>query len=955
MTTFVGQVKNIKGRSLLPTGDYDMRICCKGKKSQRILFDANVKGKIIKHESGNILVDIPSATGDQIIKKSRETVISVLNDRVNTIATITNITEYDRPGKSDRTNVDQDEKSSCRENSDDLAIALGLKSFQISTKDHEIIPETIDVDIFLRHDKISDHWAGIDCDRFKGIASVLSDIIRTGKVSEELQNETFLVFLKEVLSENDATYETLQGITNPDFAKWLCRIAFSEYNAIHRGHFTFKVNVINQFPVVAENGRISFVSRIFQEKVFKKLSQARGDVETKKILDAIKRFRDRWDNASEEDAGSLADDFKSLSLPVFDSSFGLTDIDETKGDDVFRYVVVEPGIGSDTILRAVAKGDVTIKNVSMFLGQEEVLNWNGEWRLRSREEFSFPSPLCPWDVDSYDSVVNSVTNEAHCSIHIELVSNSLKKKKVYEFSGRDTDVFSLSIGPETKNGTIGYADIFVDMGSTYSKILRVRTDKDGMPLFQSIDQNSKQHSETISFLNQYGLTDLVASSMSISNAETLCKTDIVKFKSKMASRPDLYSNFLSEAIKRIARICVKDNIIINSVHWSFPKTADCAADFFDNVQQQVRQNIAGYTRASIQDAFCLRPEHEALRYMFDVPISRIAQHAKNAKSRLLDAIEGIWIDRNKRHEEIDAEAAKYVEDNRRRGFLAAITAHNLRMRSRANREAADKKSKISEAAKDKISAAENDYNNQEWIGTGILLLHLLKDDLSKKPAYGYVDAGGYSLDSVVRNAAGVDINGLTQSFEAGGERLRQAVAERIVHIKKPTSEQNAMILKSLKEGVYDKEEEFSKILEDIYGEYVKLFKQTFRCESRRGQRPIGNQELGYMVFSGGVANNSAFQALFDPELTTETLQMETDDSSMPLQLRTDKIKSPKISSAFLCGLISQIIAKMTDERLAVFKRIVTHHDTGKPCEIYDIVGGMFFHAISKNKNGQDKR
>lgn len=950
MKVFAGQVKSFKKKSSL-NGNYDMIICCKDRKSGRTLSNANVKGKIINQDHENVVFEIPSTACNQIRKKSHDLLISVVDDRANNIATITNVCKLESHNilSEKKQNSDSPKTDFSLSNYDEknynLAVALGLKPALASVEGHTTNTTSIKLDVFLRHDKTSDHWAGIDCDRFKNIASVLSNIIRTHKIPEELQNAAFLSFINEVLSENDATYETLQGLTNPNFAKWLCRIAFSEYDAIHRGHFTFNVNIINQFPVVAENGRIGFVSRIFQEEFSKKLSYPQSDADRKIILDAVKRFHDRWNNAWEKDAGLLTKDFKSLSLPIYDSVFGLTDIDETKGDDLFRYVVLEPRIGSDTIIRAVAKDNLTIRKVSIHLGQKEVLKWNGEWHLRSREEFSFSNPLCCWDVDSFVSALKG----ANCSIHIEVMSNLHKKEKVYEIPGKKQEVFSLSLRPETKSVAFGYTDVFVDMGSTYSKLLRIRTNKDGILMFQSIDQNCKQHSETISFLNQYGLTDLVASSMSIPNAETLCKADIVKFKSKMASSPELYSNFLSEAIKRIARICIKENIIINSIHWSFPRTANCATDFFDNVQQQVRQNIAGYARASTHDAFRLYPEHEALRYMFDAPISRIAQHAKNSKCRLLDTIERIRIDRNKRLEEIDAEAAKYVEDNTKRGFWAAITLHNRRMKNRANRDAAAEKAEISDAAKKEIKTAEDDYNNQEWIGTGILLLHLLQDNLSDKLAYGYVDAGGYSLDSVVRGVSG-DIHVLTQSFEAGGEQLWRAVAEKMLHIKHPTSEQRAIIIKSLKEGTYDNAKEFSEILEDIYGEYVKLFKQTFLCGVKSSDKQKSNvkQELGYMVFSGGVANNSAFQSLFDPELTNETLQIKNNDSSIPIQLRTDKVKSPKISSAFLCRLISQINVEVIDEKLEIFRRIVTHHDTGKPCEIYDIVGGMFFDAISRN-------
>lgn len=832
----------------------------------------------------------------------------------------------------------------------DFAIALGIKPKEIIDAN---VPtgDALELNVFLRHDKSSDHWAGLDCARFKDIAHGLSNIIRRHKLPKELQNQIFLEFLNEILSENDATYETLQGINNPDFSRWLCKLAFCEYNAIQRDHFTFKLTIINQFPVIAENGKICFVGRIFQKWFCKKLRQAHIEPQ---ILDAIEQFHNRWYGAWEEDTASLTENFRSLSLPIYDTIFGLTDIDETKGDDLFRYIVLEPGLGADTTLRTIAKENLTINHVSVYLGRKEVLNWNCERHLRAREETLLSNPQDPWDISAYENIIHG----GACRILISGVSNSGKWEKEYDLRGKDQEVFSLSIGSENKSRAFVYADIFVDMGSTYSKMLTIRLNKDDRLSFQSINQNCKQHCETISFLNRYGLTDLVASLMSIQKDAILEKAVIVDFKKRMACDPDSYSKFLSEAIKRIARIYIKEDVIINSVCWSFPKTPHCANEFFSNVEREVRQNIIGYTHASNQEAFQLYPEHEALRYMFDAPIKSIAKQARESKVKLLKAIDTIRANRNKQHENVDKKTEIEIKEKTKEGFWAALRFVNARMRKKLKKKADDEKASITEKAREEMDALNESFNKQEWIATGILLLHLLQDNsISSAFSYGYVDAGGYSLDSVVRAASGRDILGLTRSFEAGGERLLAAVAEKIVHLKNPTNEEKAKILKSLKDGAYDDDKEFSSLLEDIYGEYINLFRKTFLCGRKvsddvgrskgEQEQSSGKQELGYMVFSGGVANNSAFQDLFNPELTNETLQIKNDDPFVPLQLKTTRIQSPKISSESLYRLVSQINLDVTDETLEVFRRIVTHHDTGKPCEIYDVVGGMLFHGMAK--------
>jgi hypothetical protein len=408
----------------------------------------------------------------------------------------------------------------------------------------------------------------------------------------------------------------------------------------------------------------------------------------------------------------------------------------------------------------------------------------------------------------------------------------------------------------------------------------------------------------------------------------------------MADNPERYADFLAEAIKSLARHWLEENTILDSVCWSFPQMDKRPGDFFGEVEKTVREKIAGYVRKTGGDSFRLYPEHEALRCMFDAPIGAIAKQALAAGKTIDGKYREIDQDRTARDKVIIQDRDARLQ---KLGFLSSLFKSSG-IHKQANRELEDSSSKARQE-KDETMRSYSD-----WFETGLLFLRLLDSDLRGELPRAYVDAGGYSLDSVVRwdgaDSGDGSIQELTKSFACGGEQIVKLIHEH-QGTENPTDKDDRRVRDGLKTQTYNMDGWFQKILASVYGEYTMLFKRLIHCN---GLPLFGisrlKPQLGFMVFSGGVSRNKEFLKLFTPKLASATLGMDKWGRQygwgevIPPALLKPSIESPKISSIFLFNLAKEILQDNTNETLAVFQRIVKHPDNGEPCETFDIVGGM---------------
>lgn len=818
-------------------------------------------------------------------------------------------------------------------------VALGIK---YSEEPQVIHQNEVEVRIFLRHDKTSDHWAGIECARFGNLASSLMDAVSTS--CDVPQDEPFREMLKEILAEKDATSETLRRVNDTAFADWLCRCAFQRQSTIHRGHFTFRIRIVNQFPLTEEGGCIQFVSQAFQKNAEKHiLLQAPSQ-----IIKKIRNFRDEWNGRKlTEVTMGINEAFCALSLPVHDSEFGITDIDETRGDDSFRYIAIELGLGCDTIVRLVAKQSLDICGLAISLYGREILKWSGKWHLPPREEIAIKCMDAPLRVADF---IDALTCGLQ-SFTIAVFMAGGKVFKQYEQGMGDTSVLSVAIHGHGGKVNVKYASLFIDMGSTFSKMLIVETDKTGRLQPSSIRSESKCYEPTAKFLSTRHLDDSFRNAMKMPPGADVTDNEIVLFKRRMSGEPEKFAGFLSEAVRRLARYYFECcDVILDSVSWSFPKTGRCPNSFFVDVEKVVRREIVGYTRKNGEGAFRLYPEHEALRLMFDFAIKGIAHQAEYADRRYEQKTALSEKNRLEANNMAEKDRETILKDNRKSGFFGFWRNQEAKLKAYIMTRKLIRES--NERATQEKQEAFSELMSLKWRTDALLLLWCAKKQGAGHGSFVFIDAGGYSLDSVAE-VDGVPLEWLTRSFEAGGEELIRQIC---CHLKFEYDNHSREIVRTgLAKGSYCDERWFSDVFSEVYGQYAAEFKERILSGDGKEKK----KEIDYMVLSGGVANNEMFRGLFTPKLLQSHIGIfEELGEKTPLPLRKATLDAPKLSTKSLFSLVKEISEDygINDASLDVFRRVAT--DTvrdernllsdGEPCEKFDVVGGMLQDAIARS-------
>ncbi len=823
----------------------------------------------------------------------------------------------------------------------------------------------IPVYITLRHDKGAEHWDEIICPRFPNLRNSLQDDNLFPATEAREEYGQFARTLKEVLSGDIATDIALRNLRKTEFAEWLC--SGGVVTLRYRNRYSFAINVVNVFPYTVDaQGNIHLVGRCFNKGFLEGMP---GDI-SKQFANFVKER----DGVSESVVGGVAgleQAFAAMNLPIYPVVFVKTDLEDTLGDEFFRYITFIPKLGSDSIVEVAVKRAIEINDVTVMMGNNVILHWNGKEQVSDRGTISIVGWKAPMEVRTFEEVMSSAGE----NISIKIIDSAGGR---HEYSSGN-DPFSVHIPAAQQTGIFQYEALFIDMGSTFSKMLAVGVDGEtGEYEVDALGNDNKEHLKTSEFLKKFGLLSLMIDAMNDgSNVTERSESKIaelaVVFKKEMEKEPDRYALFLASAIKILARYYLeKFNKILDSVRWSFPKTRD--GDFFNIVQAKVRNMIVGYTRQTGKSSFKLYPEHEALRLMFDSAIRSLAKQAHRAIQKYDENVARIGEKQSNLDAESRSKRDRYIENNKK---SAIHFIHNWRIRSYAN-ETADNEIEQhrSNAVRDKANEMSNLKSNSWYTNAYILWmlfenphtiwgggvfermkhgfhgianlfrnkgqgLHSLQSENAETtPSYGYLDAGGYSLDSVVV-AKGDDIFELTRSFKAGGEQLLKKFCQ--CNSWDFTAEGvRKQVLLSISKGTYDNDDKFRKIASEVYGDYVEKFQKLVYCGGDRGVKA----ELWYLVLSGGVSVNSVFQILFNPILRRDTVGIDSADERVPDILKHEEFPAPKISSVFLYRFVEEIGCNITVSDLEVYKRIVMDQDHGRPCVTYDIVGGMLQDALS---------
>ena len=827
----------------------------------------------------------------------------------------------------------------------------------------------IPVYITLRHDKSAEHWDEIICPRFPNLRNSLQDTKFFPDAGEREEYGLFAKTLNEVLSGDIVTAEALCNLESTEFSEWLCSGGMSEFR--YRNRYSFVINVVNVFPYTVDvQGNIHFVGRCFNQEFLKSIS---GYI-SKQFLGFAENFTDVSESATHGSVG-LQRSFAALNLPVFPAVFVKTDLEDTLGDEFFRYITFTPRLGSDSIVEIAVKSAVEIDEVSVMAGKNIILNWEGKELVTERGMISISEWKNPMPVQTFEKVVSS-----HGEDIILTVVDSLGRCHEYTLG---KNPFSLNILPSQQEGVFQYEALFIDMGSTFSKMLAVGVDGEcGKYKVSELSNDNKIYRKTSQFLEEYGLLPLLLEAMNnVPNLTKLSEPEIaqlaVTFKEKMAETPDIYARFLARAIKSLARHYLeKYNMILDSVRWSFPKTRK--GNFFNKVQDKVRNMIVGYTRQTGELSFRLYPEHEALRLMFDSAIRSLSEQTHRAQKKYDESVVRIENVRSNKDTESRRWRDTYIANNTK-SWWHWIDNGKIKKHANAVADSEIEQHRVS-AARDKANEIKN-LKSSNWYASGYILqmlfekpnttwasrssvfknlsaaiaiftkhrsfkgsdLHKTQGEAAKSvPSYGYLDAGGYSLDSVVVDK-GSDILELTRSFKTGGEQLLMKVCA-LYNMDFANENDRKLVLKSINNGIYDGDAKYGKIVAEVYRLYVEPFERFVFCGGNRGSRA----ELWYLVFSGGVSINSTFQRLFNPILRRDTVGINLNDEHLPDVLKQDEFASPKISSKFLYEFAENIGRDITIPDLEVFRRIVRDRDNGRPCETYDIVGGMLQDALKNH-------
>jgi len=210
----------------------------------------------------------------------------------------------------------------------------------------------------------------------------------------------------------------------------------------------------------------------------------------------------------------------------------------------------------------------------------------------------------PTQIEKKDTYYNLYVNNISLKDYKRLKGKKSKLRFEFNFEKNTINYFiDAKYEPTSIPSDDNLVNLFMDMGSTYTKYIVAQSNMNGDILKMRRCIGPKPTS-------------------------TYCESISVDFnkKERVAAGTEAFGQWLVQSLRKISQEHHKRGEIIHSVIWSFP---DIDGTLDQDFYLKASNIVNSHTNAFIYDKFMLIPEHESLKSMFDHILKTLAKVGRN--------------------------------------------------------------------------------------------------------------------------------------------------------------------------------------------------------------------------------------------------------------------------------------------------------------------------------------